>query len=494
MVSMVLAILIACRVLFLILLPLADSWESRYAEMARKMVETGDWITPQFDYGIPFWASPPLAMWISALGIELFGANEFGSRIFIFLAALAILSIVAAAVRRELDATSGLVAATLLMGMPLFYYCSAAVMTDLVLVLGTTMAMVGFRSSVLMDSRRWGYVFFVGLAIGLLAKGPLVLVLAIPPIVGWMCFRGQWKRSWKSLPWISGTLLMFALALPWYFVAERRTPGFLDYFIVGEHWKRFLTSGWKGGLYGNEHSENPGMIWIYWLMLTFPWCLGLLALPFRKWRLAGKWAIEGDGRGLYFALWAIWPLVFFSLCRNVIATYPLPALPALAILLGEIASLRTVECFAWKRFHPLHPALVTVSIGSILVAGIASCWQPGSAPKRTERNLVRIFHEQSRDGDHLLYFGKRRYSAEFYSEGEVLRTESSDVLSANIESPGRLFVAMSSPMMDHLPPPLRRRFLPVTHWQGNRTNLFVERNDTPDLVGIDPFRTHPIGK
>ena len=59
-VSLLLAALIALRVVFLILLPHIDTSESRYAEISRKMVETGDWITPQFDYGIPFWAKPPL--------------------------------------------------------------------------------------------------------------------------------------------------------------------------------------------------------------------------------------------------------------------------------------------------------------------------------------------------------------------------------------------------------------------------------------------------
>ena len=85
----------------MVFFPHTDTSESRYAEISRKMVETGDWITPQFDYGIPFWAKPPLSMWMSALGIELFGVNEFGSRIFIFLAAMGILALVARAVRRE---------------------------------------------------------------------------------------------------------------------------------------------------------------------------------------------------------------------------------------------------------------------------------------------------------------------------------------------------------------------------------------------------------
>ncbi len=77
--TLLLALLIGCRIVTMILVPHTDNSESRYAEISRKMVETGDWITPQFDYGIPFWAKPPLSMWMSATGIELFGANEFGS-------------------------------------------------------------------------------------------------------------------------------------------------------------------------------------------------------------------------------------------------------------------------------------------------------------------------------------------------------------------------------------------------------------------------------
>ncbi|HBR94728.1 MAG TPA: dolichyl-phosphate-mannose--protein mannosyltransferase, partial [Opitutae bacterium] len=54
------------RVLMIFEIPFTDTTEARYAEIARKMVETGDWITPQFDYGVPFWGKPPLHTWVSA--------------------------------------------------------------------------------------------------------------------------------------------------------------------------------------------------------------------------------------------------------------------------------------------------------------------------------------------------------------------------------------------------------------------------------------------
>lgn len=490
---LLLAILIACRVLMMITFPHTDSSEARYAEISRKMVETGDWITPQFDYGIPFWAKPPLSMWMSALGIDLFGVNEFGSRIFIFLAALAILWMVADWVKRETDATTGIVAAALLMAMPLFFYCSAAVMTDLALVLGTTLAMVSFRRAVLEESRAQGYLFFVALAIGLLAKGPLALVIVAPPTAGWLVLTGRWKKTWSALPWITGTLLMLTLALPWYIAAEIKTPGFLDYFIIGEHWKRFVIRGWQGDLYGNAHSETPGMIWAYLIMVTFPWCLGLLAVPFRRWREARSWAMAEDGRGLYLVMWALWPIVFFTPSRNIIATYPLPALPALAILMAGIASRFSKERLDWKHFNPLHPALVGLGIGAVILTTTVPIVAPKLVPKRTERELVQIYDFKSEDEDHLVYFGIRRYSAEFYSEGVADHTDLVTALVEKLDAPGRLFVAMTDRNRDGLPANVQRRLVPITRWNGKRVNLYAERNDTPVMTGIDASKTSPIG-
>ena len=488
--KILLGFLIGARLLLLVFAPHTDPSESRYAEIARKMVETGDWITPQFDYGVPFWAKPPLSMWLSALGIDLFGANEFGSRIFIFIAALGVLALVADSARRELGKGAGWVAATLLMAMPLFFYCSAAVMTDLALLLGTTLAMTGFRDAMRGGSGIHGYSVFVGLAVGLLAKGPLVAVIALPPMAGWLLLTGRWRQSWKSLPWLSGSLLMLALALPWYVMAERKTPGFLDYFLVGEHWKRFTVRGWQGDLYGNAHPVAPGTIWAHLLLGTFPWCLGLLALPFRRWRGLRDWALADDARGLHWLLWAVWPVAFFTPARNIIATYPLPALPALALLLTELS--RRHPARGWRTFRPLHPALAATTVLIVAWGIVVSLFLPARAPKQSERALVQRFDREQEAGDRLIYYGPRKYSAEFYSEGAVDHTTSAAVVAERLDAPGRTFVAIPAYWLPLVPPPLRRRLLPVATW-GPGPSLYVERADTPEMAGIDPSKTSPIG-
>ena len=72
--------IIGIRAITLALYPLYDTTEARYAEMARKMVELNDWITPFIDYGVPYWGKPPMSFWSAAISIKLFGVNEFAVR------------------------------------------------------------------------------------------------------------------------------------------------------------------------------------------------------------------------------------------------------------------------------------------------------------------------------------------------------------------------------------------------------------------------------
>jgi len=63
------------------LIPLMDKTEARYAEIARIMAETQNWIVLQIDYGVPFWAKPPLSTWASALSISIFDASALYVRL-----------------------------------------------------------------------------------------------------------------------------------------------------------------------------------------------------------------------------------------------------------------------------------------------------------------------------------------------------------------------------------------------------------------------------
>ncbi|WP_232313035.1 ArnT family glycosyltransferase [Enterovibrio coralii] len=82
------------RAISLPLYPLMDTTEARYGEMARIMFETQNWVTPMFDYDVPFWGKPPLFTWLSASGIALFGNTEFAVRMPHLLAGMGILFLV----------------------------------------------------------------------------------------------------------------------------------------------------------------------------------------------------------------------------------------------------------------------------------------------------------------------------------------------------------------------------------------------------------------
>ena len=87
---LVLAAILASRFIGMALFPFADTTEQRYAEIARLMAETGDWITPWFEPGVPFWGKPPLSFWAQAASIKLFGVSEFAIRLPAWLATLGI--------------------------------------------------------------------------------------------------------------------------------------------------------------------------------------------------------------------------------------------------------------------------------------------------------------------------------------------------------------------------------------------------------------------
>src|SRR4029079_19012662 len=105
-------------------------------------------------------------------------------------------------------------------------------------------------------------------------------VMAGVPLFLWTAYNGRWLDVWRRLPWLRGIPLTLLISLPWYWMAEQRTPGFLECFLIGEHWHRFLTPGWAGDLYGNAHFFPIGPIWAFAFIYTLPWSL---LLPAAAW-------------------------------------------------------------------------------------------------------------------------------------------------------------------------------------------------------------------
>lgn len=404
-------VLAACvRLLLLGAYPVTDATEARYAEIGREMIATGNWVTPQIDPGVPFWGKPPLSTWMTAVSLAAFGVNAFAARLPHFLLGVLTCILIFGFARREGDVFHAWLSAAILATSTAFFLSSGAVMTDGALTLGTTAAMVFFWRSVTAakPSVVDRYGFFVGLAIGLLAKGPLALVLSLAPVGAWALLTGRIGESWRRLPCVSGGLLTAAIALPWYVMAELRTPGFLDYFIIGEHWRRFTVSGWAGDLYGHTHAVPRGTIWIYAFIGTLPWCLPAIG---RWWRRRGE-ARAGlrDPLTLYLALWMLAPLVFFTLARNILWTYALPGIPAFALLaahsLRDLAIRSPLRTAAVAGLAPLSVVIVLAAIPASRLNSV------------TQHALVARYLEERRVPDaRLLYLATVPYSAQFYSHG-----------------------------------------------------------------------------
>jgi 4-amino-4-deoxy-L-arabinose transferase-like glycosyltransferase len=259
----VLVVVVLTRLASLGMYPLTDTTEARYGEIARKMLQAGNWISPPLDYGVPFWGKPPLSFWAAAASMAVFGVNAFAARFATFVVALATAALFWRWPHAPAPRGAGALAAALvLLSSVLGFLISGAVATDFFMVFGMTLSMVAFWNALHTPGSADRWWFFVGLAAGLLAKGPVALVMTDIALGLWLAWTRDWRAIWCGLPWLRGLLLTAALTLPWYLAAESATPGFLRYFIIGEHWQRFTQPGWTGDLYGNGHVRMRGLIWL----------------------------------------------------------------------------------------------------------------------------------------------------------------------------------------------------------------------------------------
>jgi len=424
-----LAAIVLSRLSGMAVIPMIDTTEARYGEVARIMAETGDWITPWFNYGVPFWGKPPLSFWSEALSFRLFGVTEFAARVPSWLAHLGMLALIYTLMVKIANRRQALIATLIFSSMALSYILSGAVLTDPFLALGTTLSLVSIILALRHPGSLWRWWFFVGLAIGLLAKGPLALVLIGGPLFLWVLWRRRW-RDLLELPWIRGLLLTALLSLPWYVAAELKTPGFINYFIVGEHFLRFIDPGWSGDLYGRAHQKAFGTIWLYWIGASFPW--GPIGVAVLIWRWlasrregqpASRPKLSDEQRLLLLA--TLFPSLFFTFSGNILWTYQLPALVPLAMLLGQLmANINSETVF--RKFGTITVAAI-VPLALIFI-GFYVQFKPNKLS--TEKSLV-AYYDARKDDDTspLIYVGKPPFSARFYSKGRVTPMALPDVKS-----------------------------------------------------------------
>ena len=469
------AALCLLRLLLLGAYPLMDTTEARYGEIARRMAELGDWITPWHAPGVPFWGKPPLSFWFTAFSFRSLGVSAFSARLPHWLLAMAGLGLIWDLGRRR-SPRQALLALVLLAGSLIYMVCSGVVMTDMALVLALLLALRGFWLTVAggaRERRREPWLFFAGLGLGLLAKGPIALVLAGAALLPWLLWSRRPRRLLALFPWLRGLGLMLLIAAPWYLLAEGRTPGFLAYFLVGEHWHRFVTPGWSGDLYGQAHAAPRGVIWLYLLVGLLPWSLLLplgLALGWLRARPAQGQPDRGPAGGgsatggrpdeelwrRYLLCWGLAPLVFFSFSGNVIWPYPLPACGALALLgatwLADQADRRRVD--------RLLAAGLAALLALLLLAALLFP-HTGIGQRNSAQEVVAALETMTAPPKSILFWRQLPFSASFYSRGRAELVVSAQALRRRLDGPSRAVLVVHRRRQESLPAAVLRDLEPA---------------------------------
>ncbi len=307
--------------------------EPRYAQVAREMLERHDWITPSLG-GQPWLEKPPLYYWEAMLAYRIFGVSDWAARLpSAFNASLLVLAIYffLRRFRPGVELDGALITAS---SAGIVGYARAASM-DMALAAAFTMGMVAWWAWRESEKRIYLTIFYAFMALGTLAKGPVAPFLAFVVIVSYAAAVRELRLVLKTL-WMPGIFFFCALALPWYFAAQMRNPGFFREFILEHNLGRFSHN-----LY---HHTEP--FW-YYLPITalalVPWTVFVIAAlvpALRTWQAKHKTiAVGGMDLQYQFTLfaggWLIVPVIFFSFSQSKLPGYILPAIPAGGLLLAD---------------------------------------------------------------------------------------------------------------------------------------------------------------
>ncbi|MHB1271539.1 MAG: phospholipid carrier-dependent glycosyltransferase [Rhodanobacter sp.] len=313
--------------------PLGEPDEGRYAEVAREMVASGDWLTPRLD-GFNFFDKPALHYWGTAVAYSAFGITEWTARLWCALTGLLAMIAIGWAGKRLFGRQAGGFAAVML-GSTLLFAAAAHINTldmgvTAFIAVGMSCFLVAqFDPSAAPIRSRLNVLMWIALGLAVMSKGLIGVVLPGMVLVVYML----WQRDWGLLGRLSlwqGTLVLVLLCSPWFIVMSYTHPGFFDYFFIREHFTRFLSSV--------DNRQKP--IWFFPVIVIvgiFPWSM---LLPFNR---NGWQAIRADDPVQKFLwVWVAVVLVFFSLSHSKLPFYILPLFPALVLLLARAATILPV--------------------------------------------------------------------------------------------------------------------------------------------------------
>ena len=374
---------------------LMDDVDAVQAQIARNMLDSGDWVTARLD-GVAYLEKSPLKYWMIAVSYMLFGVHDWSARIPLALSVVLLCWLTARfgawAFSERVGLYAGLVLATCI-GLFLF---TRIQIPDAILTMTVTLAMWGFLRALDQDEpnpRLWAAAMAASIGVGLLLKG---LIAALFPIAGALLYlffsRQLFHRSiWRRLHIFSGVLIVLAIAAPWHVLATIRNPpyfdftmksepgkyhGFFWFYFLNEHVFRFLNMR-----HPRDYNTFPrALFWLFHLLWLFPWSVflpGAATLSYKP--------VDRAGRTRLLALcWTGFLLVFFTFSTTQ-EYYSMPCYPALALLIACAMAKEDRWITAGSKVASLIAAVAALAIAAIL-AHVWNLPAPGDISQALTQN------------------------------------------------------------------------------------------------------------
>ncbi len=342
--------------------PLIDPDESRYAEISREMLESGDFVVPT-RFGKPYLDKPPLLYWLTATSFRLFGVSEASARLVPALSAILTVVITYALGARLVGYAAAWLGSLSMLSCFGFLMSGRFVFIDTVLTCFTTVSLLtGYLACRDREVKSWLWsLSAAACALGILAKGPVAVALCLPPLVAsrWLTGLSAIRlKSWALFGAITGLT-----TLPWFVLMNARQNGFLIDFIWTHHIDRFVS--------GLSHTEP----WWYYVPVLFVGMLpcsilfpAVVTFLIDRRETTRVWRSYHVG---FLVLASAWTIGLFSCSSCKLPPYLLPAIPCACLVIGRgveaILSGKTDNpylCFVRER-SPHHLFLMLFAAGVI---------------------------------------------------------------------------------------------------------------------------------
>lgn len=356
--------------------PLSDPSEARYAEAAREMSVSGDYLTPRIN-GLNHFTKPPLTYWLAAASYRLCGGpGEFAARLPVVLAAAAVVALTTL-IGLELFGAAGAWSGFFLLGSAGFMITARLLLTDMFL----TLAVVLFYFVLLRRARDFSaltgadrLLLAAAACAGFLAKGPILFLWTLLPLAVLAWRKPAWRgliRSVLGWPWLAG----LAATLTWFIPVMQRHDGLWRYFLLNQSVKAIASS--------REFHPGPPTFYVPLLLgaaLCFLWPLALLL-----------WRRRSPAGQMPLLCWIGPPLLLLTLIPSKHETYVLPLLPPLAML----GAAGLAELPVWGRRLCLGAAALIMGLSLLLLQlGFVT---PAATHPRIAALQQRLGHKYLRD-------------------------------------------------------------------------------------------------